>query len=161
MIVLLGTLISIATKLSALKLSTKEKFFVRLPFSIYFGWITVATIANITTFFVSIGWNGFGLSDVFWTILILIIGAIIGLWRAFLDKDIAYLLVFLWAYLGILNKHLNEFAGQYEGVITTLIICLIIFFLGALYLSYIECIKTKKKTKKKKIKKKKSTKKTK
>ena len=43
------------------KLDQKEKLFIRLPFSVYFGWITVATIANITTLLVDIGWNGFGI----------------------------------------------------------------------------------------------------
>lgn len=165
MLTILISLIKIATALDKTKLTTQEKWFVRLPFSVYFGWITVATIANITVFFVSINWNGFNLPDVFWTILILIIGAIIGLLRTFKDKDIAYLLVFIWAYIGILIKHLNEFGGQYEGIITTLIILIGIFVLSLGYLIYSKYIlknsikkqkkpiKHKERTTKKKLKK--------
>jgi hypothetical protein len=138
MITFLIMLIKISTTLLKMKLTTGERLLVRLPFSVYFGWITVATIANISTFLVSIGWNGFGLSEVFWTILILIIGAGIGLLRSFIDKDIAYCLVFVWAYIGIMIKHLSPsgFSGQYEGIITTLTMCLVFFVLMVGYLVY-------------------------
>ncbi|MGO1820195.1 MAG: tryptophan-rich sensory protein, partial [Senegalia sp. (in: firmicutes)] len=68
MLVILISLITIVKKINKEKLFMKEKLFISLPFSIYFGWITVATIANITAFLVDIGWNQFGLSEVFWTI---------------------------------------------------------------------------------------------
>ena len=58
------------------ELTAREKVFVRLPFSVYFGWITVASIANVTTFLVSVGWDGFGLSEVFWTVAVIAVGAI-------------------------------------------------------------------------------------
>lgn len=139
MLSLLVSLILIATRLRWLQLSVREFWFVRLPFSVYFGWITVATIANITVFLVSLGWGGFGLADSFWTVLILIVGALIGLWRSYLDKDVAYLLVFIWAYTGILLKHLRPtgFAGQYSGVIVTLIVCLVVFVVMAAYLTHL------------------------
>ena len=63
MIVILVTLIRAYQKINAGALSFKEKIFVRLPFSIYFGWITVATIANVTTLLVYLGWGGFGIGE--------------------------------------------------------------------------------------------------
>jgi len=54
MAIILFCLIKIADILRAEKLRAAEYFLIRLPFSVYFGWITVATIANITTFLVSI-----------------------------------------------------------------------------------------------------------
>ena len=53
MAVLLICLIMINQRLAKEKLRASEKFFIRLPFSLYFGWITVATIANATVLLVS------------------------------------------------------------------------------------------------------------
>ena len=125
MLVLLLCLITINNKTTKAQLSGREKFFIRLPFSIYFGWITIATIANITVLLVSLGWNGFGLSEVIWTVIILIVGLIIAALTTLKNKDIAYGLVIIWAYAGILIKHfsVDGFNGQYPFVIITVIAC--------------------------------------
>jgi len=126
MIMILYCLIQINRLTSKAKLSRREKVFVRLPFSVYFGWITVATIANITAYLVSINWDGFGITDVVWTIVILLIGLIIGIKTTLKNNDLAYGLVIIWAYVGILIKHISEsgFNWQHPLIIITLIICL-------------------------------------
>ncbi|MFY9901673.1 MAG: tryptophan-rich sensory protein [Trichococcus sp.] len=128
MLVILLSLIYINQLILKGKLDQKEKLFIRLPFSVYFGWITVATIANITTLLVDIGWNGFGISESIWTILIIIIGLAIGAVTMIRNHDIAYGLVIIWAYAGILIKHMSQdgFAGQYKGIITTVIACIVL-----------------------------------
>ncbi len=138
MIIVLVCLIMIAGRLSGEKFSLKEKVLVRLPFSIYFGWITVATIANVTTFLVSAGWGGFGLSGQFWMVIILLVGAAIGIARMMQDMDLAYGLVIIWAYTGILIKHISPatFGGQYPAVITTAFIAIILLVLAKVYLFY-------------------------
>lgn len=123
-------LIKIAQSLDKQKLSLTEKLIIRTPFSIYFGWITVATIANIAVFLVSINWNGFGVAPSLWTIIVLIVGALIGLTRVFKARDIAYGLVFIWAYYGIYLKHTTFFASQYQNIIVTLLICISLFILA-------------------------------
>lgn len=117
-------------------LAQPEKFFVSKPFSVYFGWISIALIANISIFLVSINWNGFGIPEYVWTVIVLIFGAIIGTIRILKDNDIAYGLVFVWAYIGILSKHLSKsgFDGNYPSIIIALIICLISFVLSFLLL---------------------------
>ena len=134
MIGLLFSLIKIADILRREQFMSLEKFSIWAPFSIYFGWITVATIANVTVFLVSISWNGFGIADFVWTSIILLVGAVIGMLRTLQDKNIAYGLVFVFAYLGILYKHLSVdgFKGEYISIIVTLIVCLIsfIYFIG-------------------------------
>lgn len=126
MATLLILLIKISDLLRAKQFKTLEKISIWAPFSIYFGWITVATIANITVFLVSIGWNGFGIADFVWTSIILLIGATIGILRMRKDKNIAYGLVLVWAYSWILFKHLSAsgFAGQYPTIIVTVMISL-------------------------------------
>ncbi|APC40187.1 lantibiotic ABC transporter permease [Clostridium estertheticum] len=137
MIVILVCLIKINDKINSIELTSKEKLFVKLPFSVYFGWITVATIANATTLLVSLGWNGWGLSEQIWTIIILLVGLVIGMATTLKNKDIPYGIVIFWAYLGILIKHVSSsgFAGEYYGIITTLIISLVIIFICLLYVS--------------------------
>lgn len=130
--VILFSLIKIADILNKEKLSLKEKAFVRVPFSVYFGWITVAAIANITVFLVSVNWNGFGISDQIWTVIVLLAGLLIGTLRMRRDKVIAYGLVLVWAYGGILLKHLSAdgFNSQYQGVIITTIVCILGFLVS-------------------------------
>jgi hypothetical protein len=111
-------------------LDARERWLVKLPFSVYFGWITVATIANITILLVSWQWNGFGLSDQLWTVIILLVGAVIGSWRMLKDNSPAYGLVFVWAYWGIYLKHTTDgasggWANEYPTVIATSLICMV------------------------------------
>jgi translocator protein len=72
-----------------------------IPFSIYLGWISVALIANISYYLVYIQWNGWGLSAVMWTVIMLSIAAILA--GVFYKKeyDPNYVLVFCWALIGI------------------------------------------------------------
>jgi hypothetical protein len=134
MAILLFLLIRIADIIRSEQFTAPEKLFIRAPFSVYFSWITVASIANITVFLVSIGWNGFGISDFVWTSIILLVGAFIGILRMYKDKNIAYGMVLVWAYAWILFKHSSAsgFDGQYLSVIATVIVCLaaLIFFVG-------------------------------
>ncbi len=134
MTVLLTLLIKIADILRAEQFTVIKKVFIWAPFSVYFGWITVATIANITVFLVSIGWKGFGIADFVWTSIIVLVGAFIGILRMSKDKNIAYGLVLIWAYAWILFKHMSAsgFDGQYPSVIVTVMVCIVafIFFIG-------------------------------
>ena len=110
-------------------LSKKEKWFVRLPFSVYFGWVTIATIAGATALLVGTGFSGFGISEPVWTMLILLVGAVIGIATALRFRDVAYLAVFIWAYANILSNHVPNgiYAGAYPGVIVTLALSLVTF----------------------------------
>lgn len=78
-----------------------ERWLVHLPFSIYLGWITVATIANITAFLDFIDWNGFGISPEIWTFIMLVVATALAGLMTYYRQDIAYLLVLIWAFIGI------------------------------------------------------------
>ncbi|MFA7300822.1 MAG: tryptophan-rich sensory protein [Candidatus Shapirobacteria bacterium] len=132
MLALLITLIKIADVLNKEKLSIKEKLLYKVPFGIYFGWITVATIANITGFLVSLGWSGFGLSETFWMVLVLFVGVVISSWRMHKDSNLAYGLVPVWAYYGIWLKHTmpSGFNNSYPTIITTVIICIVLLIIS-------------------------------
>ncbi|MEL7645766.1 MAG: hypothetical protein AAGU04_05855 [Anaerolineaceae bacterium] len=130
MLVILVCLIVLELILKNGAVTRKEKLLVRAPFSVYFGWITVATIANATTALVEIGWDGLGLQQAFWTVIILVVGTLIAGLNTILNHDVAYGLVPIWAYLGIFYKHLSPgpagFDGKYLSVIITLTACLVL-----------------------------------
>jgi len=129
MLFLLISLIKIADILRKNDFSITENIFLRIPFSVYFGWITVATIANITVLLVSLNWSGWGISESIWMIIITLVGAAIGIIRGLKDKNIPYLLVLVWAYGGIWLKHTSENGHneQYPFVIGTVIVCIFLF----------------------------------
>ena len=129
---LLLCLILARTILAAQPLSPRETLFLQVPFSLYFGWLTVAFIANVTALLVGLGWNGFGLSEPFWTILILAVGAVIGVLTTLRFRDPAYALVLVWAYTGILVNHLSSagFGGAYPQVALTAAVAIALFLLA-------------------------------
>ena len=83
------------------RVSPGEGLLARLPFSIYLGWISVATIANVSVLIYASGWDGFGLVEQLVTVLLLAIGCGLGYLMARRHFDIAYPLVLAWAFAGI------------------------------------------------------------
>ena len=120
-------------------LSLKERVFLCLPFSVYFGWLTVATVANITTLLVSIGWKGFGIGEDIWTMIILIVAFLIAGVTIMRLKNIPYGLVLIWSYVGIYSKHISKdgWNSQYPVVTATVTVCLVLFVLVLLYTAFI------------------------
>jgi hypothetical protein len=108
MLVVLGTLMAISVVLRREKATTAESLLVKVPFGVYFGWITVATIANATTLLVDLGWNRFGLSEGFWMVAILVVGTLIAGATTVVNRDVAYGLVPVWAYFGIVLKRSSD-----------------------------------------------------
>jgi hypothetical protein len=123
MLIILGSLIAIYLRLHVGKSdSTRiEKYLAHLPFSVYLGWITIATIANITALLVAINWNTFGLGEQFWAVTVIIIGITIALSVLFTRKDVFYCLVVNWALLGILTKRLADPVPIQSIVVVTII----------------------------------------
>ncbi len=106
MIVLLVALIVIYTRLEIGQkaLALKEKWLLHIPFSVYLGWITVATVANAAYVLYDAHWNGFGISDTAWATLMLAVATGITLIIIRTRSDIAYTCVIVWAFLGIMVK---------------------------------------------------------
>lgn len=80
----------------------------KLPFQLYLGWISVATIANATAVLVDAGWQGGAIPELTWAALMVAVATAAGLFFAFRFKDIFYNGVILWAFYGI-------YARQAEG----------------------------------------------
>ena len=103
MLVVLGSLCAIAARLGPPRRarSAGDRWFVYLPFSIYLGWISVATIANAAVFLLDLGWDGAPLSPATWTLILLAVASALGAWLLFRRGDLAYAAVLVWAFIGI------------------------------------------------------------
>jgi hypothetical protein len=110
MAALLVTLLAIYHRLGIARHaeSAAERLFGHIPFGVYTGWISVALIANVTALLVHLGWNGFGVPDAEWALVLILIAAALGSTVVILRRDIAYGAVFIWAFIGILVKRAQE-----------------------------------------------------
>ncbi len=106
MLTLLGLLIASYLRLDVnhVSVSTAERWSVDIPFSIYLGWITVATVANITDWLYLVEWNGFGIAPQTWAIVMIVVASIVGLLMTLTRKDAAYVFVLVWSFIGIAVK---------------------------------------------------------
>jgi translocator protein len=116
MFLLLATLILIYLRLGIGKspVTLREKLVFHVPFSVYLGWITIASIADVSVTLVSVNWDGFGISQETWAFLIVIVALLITLLVTATRKDVAYGLVVIWALLGIAVKQSGN-----QNIVTT------------------------------------------
>lgn len=134
-IVILVCMIFINIMTEKAQLSILEKILIRLPFSLYFGWITIMTIANATVFLVSINWDRFGMPDTLWTIVMLALGLIIAELTMLKNRNLGYGLAVIWAYIGILIRHTSQtgYNGKFPFIILVTILCIIVLLIGEVY----------------------------
>lgn len=118
MLVLLGSLIAIYARLYASfkGASAAERWTTHVPFRVYLGWITVATIANATIVLYDLGWQGAPLGAANWAALLIVVGTLIGLFFALRLRDVAYTLVLVWAFLGIYVKQADAPVTAYTAL---------------------------------------------
>ncbi len=112
MLALLATLIFIYLRLDADR-ENSPRAWVQLPFRLYLGWITIATIANVTAFLVAADWQGFGLRPDLWAVVMIVAAVAVTsafIWR---HRDWAVAAVSVWALAGIAVARLSS-----GGVIT-------------------------------------------
>ncbi|TFG25766.1 MAG: hypothetical protein EU533_00760 [Promethearchaeota archaeon] len=134
MIVILFSLLMIYLRLGIGKSQApkKVKIWVHAPFSIYLGWITVATIANVTATLVESGFDAFGFIPEFLTVFVIIVAVLITYGMLLLRKDWVYSLVVLWATLGIYLKQ----STLNLTIATTALIAVIIVAVGIIYTGF-------------------------
>lgn len=124
MIVLLFSLLKIVvkTKMEMHQAPFKKFLFLWWPFCIYSGWISVALIANIAAYLTKIGWNGFGLSEAVWAIIMIVAAAAVHLFMIWNRNMREFALVLIWSLIAIAYQTVNE------SVVWVAIIAAIIVF---------------------------------
>ena len=128
MLALLLLLIAIYLRLGIgrARVPTAEKWLVHVPFSIYLGWITVATIANVTSLLDYLNWSGWGISPEAWTVIMLVAGVAIASAVSLTRGDVAYMLVIVWAFVGIAVKHAGTPVVATAAWVTTALVVLML-----------------------------------
>lgn len=108
MLVLLASLLlsylRLGVGLSVKQVSKAELWFVHVPVSVYLGWISVATVANVTAVLIKAGVPSFDEAAITWTVVILIVVGLLGSLMLLTRRDIGYIIVFEWALFGIALK---------------------------------------------------------
>jgi hypothetical protein len=106
MLILLGLLIAsyVVLDVNRTRVTRLEYWSVDVLFSVYLGWITVATVANISDWLYFIGWDGFGIAAQTWAVIMLAVASLLGLAMAWKRRDVGYLAVLVWAFIGIAVK---------------------------------------------------------
>ena len=105
--------------------------FEKLVFSIYFGWITLASALNIAAALDFYEWNGFGLSDLTWALVILPVAAVLSAVPVRKYRDNAFAGVVIWAYTAILVRHYGS-----EPVLVTVCAIVCALFLLLILLNF-------------------------
>lgn len=134
MFILLITLIilSIRLKLEVWDAPVRIIGFVWWPIAIYLGWIIVATVTNVATFLVSVGWEGFPLTPEMWTIILVLVAMGIYLFLTFARNLRESAMVGIWAFIAIAIKQwsLNT------GIASTAILASAILLIATMYHGY-------------------------
>ena len=109
MVVMLALLVTLLFTYEGLRKdnedATRAEFWLAsVPFSIYLGWISVATIANANDVLYYYKWGQFGISAETWMVIILAVVAALAWAMSIRRQDVAYLAVLIWAIYGIIVK---------------------------------------------------------
>jgi hypothetical protein len=126
MLVQLVTLLAIHLRLGIFDptRSAASRWFTQVPLSLYFGWIIIATVANISAALVGFGWDGFGLSEGLWTIIMIVAATLIVVFVVVSRTNPVVGLVGIWALYGIILKHRALGIAESQQIITTAWVCL-------------------------------------
>ena len=99
-----------------LKINDGKHWLLPLTFGIYTGWLFIATVVNTAAMLVKLGWNGFGIADDIWAIIILIVAILLSVGVLSKIRNAAFTLPIAWAYFGI-YQFLNSpegFKGEFS-----------------------------------------------
>jgi hypothetical protein len=109
-----------------------ERIAVHLPFSVYLGWITIASIADVAVTLTAFGWDGFGISPEIWAIVVVAVALVITMLMLGIRKDVAYALVVIWALVGIGVNHSSNVNVVLLTEISSILVAIGILFTLAL-----------------------------
>lgn len=126
MVVLLFSLLKIVfnLKMELHNVPLKKFLFLWWPFCFYSGWVSVALIANIAAYLKKIDWDGFGISEVNWTVTMIVVAALINIFMIWNRNMREYALVGVWSLVAI------AYQNEVKMVYWTAIVMAIIIFIN-------------------------------
>ena len=125
-------LISIVAHISNPDRSVLTKVFTQFPLSIYFAWICIASIANISAYLKSTGWDGMRITENYWVIIMVGAAALISLFIILVRRNIPFGLVVLWALYGIILKRKEVDPQGFDDVINSAYAAIVIILIALL-----------------------------
>ena len=83
-------------------LTTADKLLYQAPFSLYLGWVTVATIANFSSVLNSVyNWQGFNIADPIWSAIMMGVAVLVAAVLLLDRRNLSFAGVLIWALFGI------------------------------------------------------------
>ena len=130
-IAMLGLLISLIAVYLRLDIgratfTRAEKWCVTIPFGIYLGWISVATVANVSVALFDVKWNGGALGPEPWTVLMILIAGALGVLMTVYRNEIAYPLVIVWAAIGIAVRQSNTWSVATVAALVAAVVAVVL-----------------------------------
>lgn len=134
MFVLLAALVFLNKAVTRETDTWQQRWLVRLPVRMYFAWITVAAISNVSVWLMSVGFTGFGIDSGIWQIAVLLIGGVILTLGINKNHSVGYGLTAMWGYAGILTHHMapDMLASAYPWTIAAGFVCEAAFLIATL-----------------------------
>jgi MFS family permease len=104
------------------RVSRQRRWLAHHPFSLYLGWISVATIVNVASALYASGWRGWGLSDVVWTAIMIGVAAVVAAIVILRRGDVVFPLVFVWAFMAIAIRHSTILTLWWTALLASLVL---------------------------------------
>ena len=131
MLAILATLIIVYLKLNAHleEVSKKDFWFILAPFSVYLGWISVATIANTSVILVVNGITELGVNGTFWTVIMMVIAGLLSNLMLGLRRDWFFAWVVIWAEIGIAVENPGNLPIAITAIAVGVVLVFVMWFL--------------------------------
>lgn len=110
MLILLLSLLQIYLKLLPQRRNIPD--WAHVPFSIYLGWISVATIANVSALLVDLGWRGGPWPEALWAVAMIVVATLLGLFFILKKRGAFYGLVIIWALAAIYSRRIADLTAN-------------------------------------------------
>ena len=113
LIVIIGMLITVALVYVRLRVgrtdeASRTEKILWIPLAIYFAWLTVATVANITILLIAMDWNGFGIAYATWGVVMIGVGVLLAIGLTYLLKEPTFLAVYAYAFAGVVVRYQGD-----------------------------------------------------
>ncbi len=130
MLVLLFSLTRILSLVAGSERTLTNLFSLELPFGLYAGWITVATISNIAVLLLHLGWDGFGIPWFIWLIIVLLLATAIAVKATRDTLNLAYPAAVLWGLIGVFVRYIPDFRFDLGSETMWIVIAIILSILA-------------------------------
>lgn len=115
-----------------LSIQDGKRWLLPLTFGLNAGWLFIASVVNVSAYLVQIDWDGFGVSDETWAIIMLAVSVVLALVVLLRLKNAAFPLPIAWAYFAIFQELIS--VGGYSAVAITAIVGMVVLLLLAVFM---------------------------